>query len=329
MIRVRAPSRLHFGLLSFPREPFWANVDGQPLIPARTFGGAGLMIDSPGVCITAQPAAAWSTEGPLARRALTFARQFAETFSPGVITPHCLTIEACPPEHMGLGTGTQLGLAVARSLAISAGLEAMDTLELAQRLGRGQRSAIGIHGFAKGGFLVDGGKRAAESIAPLVVRFAFPEDWRIVLILPPCEIGLHGAKERVELARLQTAGTSPAVIGELSRTVLLGLLPALVDRDLQSFGEALYDYNRRIGQVFAALQGGDYAAPMIEEMITFIRRQGIPGAGQSSWGPATFALVGTEDQARLLVRQLHAAFRLDLGQVICTRANNNGSRIEE
>ena len=66
MIRLTAPSRLHFGLFALPARgvTHWPNVEGQPTIPARRFGGVGLMIDQPGVQVTVRPASQWSGAGP-------------------------------------------------------------------------------------------------------------------------------------------------------------------------------------------------------------------------------------------------------------------------
>src|SRR5262249_60613760 len=120
MIRVQPGSRLHFGLLSFPTGDFWPNGTGRPTIPARRFGGVGLMVEDPGVRLKVHPAAQWSAEGPLAGRAVAFAHRFAETLPPEHIVAQHLLIESWPPQHAGLGTGTQLGLAVAQARAQAA-----------------------------------------------------------------------------------------------------------------------------------------------------------------------------------------------------------------
>src|SRR5262249_16740142 len=147
MIRVRAASRLHFGLFSLPAQEgsaYWPNALGEAVLPARRFGGVGLMVESPGLELTAEPAADWSAEGASAERALAFAGQFAGRLR--AAQPHRLVIVKAPPEHAGLGSGTQLGLAVGRALAAAHGLD-IDAIELARRVGRGKRSALGIHGF--------------------------------------------------------------------------------------------------------------------------------------------------------------------------------------
>ena len=79
MIRVQAPSRLHFGLLSMTTGNLWPDLHGQETLFARRFGGIGLMIQKPGVHLSVQSASDWSAEGPLAERALWFARRFVQS----------------------------------------------------------------------------------------------------------------------------------------------------------------------------------------------------------------------------------------------------------
>ncbi|NIQ97303.1 MAG: GHMP kinase, partial [Desulfuromonadales bacterium] len=67
-----------------------------------------------------------------------------------------MTVEEAIPEHVGLGSGTQLGLAVAAAMTRLHGLE-LDSSELLRRLDRGLRSGIGIGAFRMGGVLLDGG----------------------------------------------------------------------------------------------------------------------------------------------------------------------------
>jgi beta-RFAP synthase len=325
MIRVRAASRLHFGLFSLPPEgssAYWPNSLGEAVLPARRFGGAGLMVEAPGLELRAEPAAAWCAEGPLAERALRFAREFAQTLA--APTPQRIVIERAPPEHAGLGSGTQLGLAVARAVAAAHRLD-LDAVELARRVGRGKRSGLGVHGFERGGFLVEAGKRGSEGVAPLAVRLPFPEEWRVVLVLPAWGQGLHGATEVAALQRLLAEGWPLERTDSLCRLALLGMVPALIERDLAGFGVALYDLNRRVGEAFRAVQGGTYAHPRTAEVVAFVRQQGIAGVGQSSWGPAVFAVVGDGERAAALVQRLRERFRLVDGEVLATAAANRGT----
>src|SRR5215813_718317 len=100
LVEVTAPSRLHFGMFSF----------GQA--SARQFGGVGAMVDAPGLRLRVWPAERFWAEGPLAQRVEALA---ARLISAGQLTrpPDCrIEVVGAPPEHIGLGTGTQLALAV-------------------------------------------------------------------------------------------------------------------------------------------------------------------------------------------------------------------------
>ena len=253
MTRVTAPSRLHFGLLSLPAAgpERWPGLDSQLGLPVRHFGGVGLMIDRPALAVRVEPANEWSATGPLADRTLGFARLFVRTLPIAEQKSFRLTVEHAPPEHTGLGVGTQLGLAVAKAIAVEAGHPEFRVPELAFRVGRGERSAIGIHGFDRGGLIVEAGKRPGEAVSPLVVHADFPADWAILLFAPPGEATWHGGRERLAFAKLAEVGPSPTETDALCRLVLTGLLPALASRDLETFGAALHEFNARKGRSFA------------------------------------------------------------------------------
>src|SRR5215210_6571537 len=120
---VEAPARLHFGVL---------DLRGQL---GRCFGGLGAAIPAPSLLVEAVPSARVSADGPDADRAMEFATRFlAHTGLPGGINLH---IHRTIPSHSGLGSGTQLGLAVARALAELHGL-GTSPLELAGATGRGR-----------------------------------------------------------------------------------------------------------------------------------------------------------------------------------------------
>jgi beta-RFAP synthase len=328
MVVVHAPSRLHFGLLSpCPAPPAWLDLEGKAFLPSRCFGGVGLMIQAPGLRLRVEPAPAWSAEGPLASRALQFAEHFLQLLKGmAEFSPHRIIIEQSPPEHQGLGTGTQLGLAVAFALTrVALKLSPMDLEELAKRVGRGQRSGIGIHGFAHGGFLVDGGKRRPQDVAPLIARLSFPEAWRLVILLPSWGSGLHGS---LEMQAFQTLPANHlALTDALCRLTLLGMLPALQEQDLTAFSESLYEFNRRAGEAFRPVQGGTYGHPETAEVVAFVRGQRIRGVGQSSWGPAVFAVTEDQERAEDLSRRLMERFPLKRGEVIVTAAANEGAAI--
>ena len=333
MFRVWTPSRLHFGLLSLSGDQdAWPDRRGQLVLPARRFGGVGLMVERPGVQVAVSPADAWSAEGLLAERGLASARRFADSVRrerpDADLPPGRVVVEQAPAEHVGLGVGTQLGLAVARALAGMWSLS-FDAAELARHAGRGLRSALGVHGFAHGGFLVESGKRLGqEGLAPLALRVALPPEWRLVLATPRDSPGLHGAREHDAFTRLSRLPGGAATMDALCRLVLLGMAPALQEGDLAAFGESLFDFNARVGEAFAVVQGGVYSGPRIAECVEFLRRQGIRGVGQSSWGPTVFAVVGDEDRAAAVLRRLSERFGLGPAEAWTTAACNSGAQVQ-
>ncbi|QJW95460.1 beta-RFAP synthase [Frigoriglobus tundricola] len=249
MIRVVAPSRLHFGLVRVP-------VAGESAPGARAFGGVGLMVDQPGVVVTVRPAAAWQFEGPLASRAQVFAARFMLSVPEERRRGFQVLVERCPAEHTGLGVGTQLGLAVAKALAVATGARETRAAELAVRVGRGERSAIGTHGFDSGGLVAEGGKPPGPGVAPLVEHVTLPESWRVVLFTPGGAGRWYGDDERRAFAT--AAAGAPAALLDLVRTAIV---PAAAAGDLDAFGDAVHEFNRRAGEPFAAAQGGAMRGP--------------------------------------------------------------------
>lgn len=333
MIQVRAFSRLHFGFLN----PASGGISRLEPSSSRCFGGVGLMVAEPSLCLRVEPTTSWSAEGPLAERALSFAQRFVEASrcedKTDRLCCYRVRIERAMPAHAGLGSGTQLGLSVARALAVSWGLHC-DLTTLVRLTGRGLRSALGAHGFEHGGLLVESGKRATEGLAPLVTRQPFPEEWRVVVALPSVQrkesaAGLHGCREVQAFARLTAEPTAVGQSDTLCRLVLLALLPALVERDVDAFGEALYEFNARVGEAFAPVQGGVYANAQVAELVAFVRNQQVRGVAQSSWGPAVFAVVADEEQAQHLAAQLRQRFALEDASVWVTTACNHGAMLSK
>src|SRR6185437_10308328 len=135
-------------------------------------------------------------------------------------------------EHCGLGSGTQLALAVARALAELYDLPP-DAASLARATGRAQRSAIGTWVFSLGGFILEGGRRAERDVlAPLLARWAMPAHWRCVLVVPPGSPGVSGVTESAAFARLPVPPASDVM--QVARLVLLSLLPARAGRRLRT-----------------------------------------------------------------------------------------------
>jgi beta-RFAP synthase len=312
LVSVQAPARLHFGVL---------DLRGHL---GRRFGGIGAAIPSPGVELRAERADSVTAEGPDAERATEYARRYlaARELTGGAR----IVVQSAIPAHTGLGSGTQLGLAVARALA-ELYQQPTDAAQLSQAVGRGRRSAIGTWSFALGGFILEGGRRpGTESVAPLLARLPIPEEWHCVVVVPEGKPGLSGEAEAAAFARLPEPAQSE--VERVAHLVLLQLLPALADGDLAAFGAALSEIQRVTGGWFAAAQGGAFAPGSSARLVGQLAEWGaVGGVGQSSWGPAVYGIVGSRDSGERLAALARQAAG-PKGVVFCSPFDNRGARVE-
>lgn len=309
-IRVRASSRLHFGMFSF-------GTSDEP-----HFGGVGVMVSPPAVQIVLTPAAEFSVTGRHVERVHQFANTAIQSWRLASL-PHCQIDVMAPPDHTGLGVGTQLGLAVAAGLRRFLTLPHMCAAELAAGVGRGARSSVGTYGFELGGLIVDGGKRLGVRTSELVCRMALPEEWRFVLMRPAGEQGLAGEREAHAFARLPPV--PPAVTCRLWQITNEQMLPAARVANCAEFGDAVYEFGRLAGECFAPAQGGPFANAHIERLVAAIRDYGVSGVGQSSWGPTVFAIVANDVEADQLVKWLQTVDSFRNLEAIIARPSNSGA----
>jgi beta-ribofuranosylaminobenzene 5'-phosphate synthase len=289
-IVVTAPARLHFGML----DPAG--------LGARRFGGFGVGVESPRVVVGVRPRSgdAVIVSGSQADRARTFARRARSRLglSGGV---EVSVLEAIPP-HIGLGSGTKLGLAIARGLAGLAGICAGPE-QLAEASGRGARSSVGCWTFAAPGLVVEAGVPDGGCISPLVARHPMPERWRCVLALP---LGVEGLSGDVEERFFRQLSDQAAAEPRVSRLLLTALLPGLLTGDIDEFGAALTQIQREVGSIFAAPQGGVFhprAAPLVDALLAL----GVGAVGQSSWGPSVYGIVDGPELAAEVATRLRVA----------------------
>ncbi len=289
-VAITTGARLHFGPLSVA-----APAGGR-------FGGVGIMICAPRIVLSAKSAAIDSigADTATAPRVAEFLRRLRESVPVGTLPPCEITVMESIPSHCGFGSGTQLGLAIARAASVISN-EREPTLEtLALRVRRGLRSAIGLHGFDRGGFLVDGGRVESKRLGTLVSRVDFPSEWRFVLAAPRRAIGLSGEAEQSAFANQSPMPLS--LTAELCRIVLMDWLPSVIEADFARCGESLFKFGHAVGEFFSLAQGGVFAHPRMAEWAGLIRRRGIHGVAQTSWGPTLAALCPNEALAEQLQR---------------------------
>jgi len=287
---VEAAARLHFGVLDLRGER------------GRWFGGIGAAAPAPTLLVSARSADALEVDGDDAERAAGFARAFMDHH--GVRNGARLRVHRALPRHAGLGSGTQLALAVARALAELHGIEA-DASALARAVGRARRSAVGTWTFADGGLVVEGGRRAdRDAGGPLLARLPFPPSWRCVLAVPAGVPGVSGMDEAAAFDRLPAP--SERDVERVAHLVLMALMPAVADADIDAFGAALTQIQETIGRWFAPAQGGTFRPGASEALVRRMHEWGASGVGQSSWGPAVYGIVAGDAAARLADRMREA-----------------------
>lgn len=328
-VYVRAPCRLHFGMFSF----------GHP--NQRQFGGVGLMIDPPAVEVEIEPAARFQVNGALADRAQQFAESAAAAWQLPSL-PRCQIAVQAPSDHVGLGVGTQLGLAIAAGLRRWLRLPELPIEALASAVGRSKRSAVGTYGFQQGGLIVDAGfvGLAPTTIAPrqtvtqaivgeaptrLRRRLDIPREWRLVLVRPEHERGFAGAMESEAFARLPPV--SEHITRQLWRIAEEEMLPAAQRADCNAFGDAVYRFGRLAGECFTAVQGGPFASAKIARLVDAIRDRRVDGVGQSSWGPTVFAICCSQVEADALSEWLRELLAPAKHEITISNPNNDGAVI--
>lgn len=314
VITVTAPSRLHFGLFGLQQEA------------GRIYGGVGAMVDQPAVKLRVRGSAGFECTGALADRVRVFAQRWTE-FNFLSHVPYCrIEVLEAPPNHVGLGVGTQLGLSVAAGLNAFTGLPAAGPQEMALSVGRGQRSAIGTYGFVMGGLIVERGKLPGEPISALDCRIDLPEEWRFVLLRPVGWQGLSGKQEE------QAIGELPRVSDEMTERLIAiardELIPAAATENFPQFAESLYQFGHLAGSCFAARQGGPYNGPVLTKLIQWLRSRGYAGVGQSSWGPTLFAAVPDQHSAIVLADLLQRSHPEGPLEVTIAAPSNRGAFVQ-
>ena len=306
-VRVEAPARLHFGFL---------DLHGGL---GRRFGSIGLAIDEPSLALTARRAPHLAVAGAEADRVRGYAEAAASHLGSG--TGVAITVERAIPAHAGFGSGTQLGLAVAAAMARLNGAPfAADSF--AATLDRGNRSGVGLCAFTEGGLIVDGGRGLDGGPPPIIARLPYPDAWRIVLIVDPDRPGIHGVRE-VEAFRDQPRFPE-AQAAEICRITLLQVQPAAPHAEPQGFGAGITRIQDLIGDHFAPHQGGRYASAAVAEVLANVAAQGVPGYGQSSWGPTGFVLMPSYADACALVADLDRGGPL---RFVIARGRNSGASV--
>lgn len=309
-VMVTAPARLHMGFL----DP------GGAL--GRKFGSIGVALNEIVTRVSLTRADPWaSSRSTETHRGAEIAAKFCHTF--GFPENVGVEIHRSIPEHVGLGSGTQLALAIGVGLHRLYGSD-RPLRDIARAIGRGKRSGIGIAVFEQGGFIVDGGRGPGTDTPPPLARFEIPDGWRFILVFDSRGQGLHGEGE---LAAFRALPPFPAdEAARICHILLLRGLPALAEADLEVFGDVVSEIQGSVGDYFAPAQGGRFTSPDVAECLTWLQQQGAHGIGQTSWGPTGFCIVANPAEAERLALAARQRFAgVDHLTLMVASARNTGA----
>ncbi len=311
-IRVRTPSRIHITLI---------DLNGSI---GRVDGGVGLTLNEPFIELRARESDEVVVKGSAINfdRFRTSAEKMARMCNAGIE----IEVLSDYDSHVGLGSGTQISLAVGRAFSELYGMD-LTTRQIAEIMGRGGTSGIGVAAFDLGGLIVDGGHSREEKPdflpssaskakpAPVIARHDFP-DWGIVVAVPELK-GFYGKRE-VNLFQ-QVCPVPLEEVRELSHIILMKLLPAVVEADLDEFGKAI----KRIQELGFKKAEVDQYGDLIRGSFEI-----ADCVGMSSTGPAVYAI--TDSNARKIAADIESYFK-DRGlscKLYITKARNRGVEVE-
>ncbi len=279
-VRVTAAARLHLGFLDL-------NGDLK-----RRFGSIGVGIKGLSTTVKVRPGNRVEVGGASDEYVVQTTKTILDYFQ--VNSGVKVEVEACIPRHQGLGSGTQmslaLGVAITALYGINAGVE-----DIAIATGRGRRSGVGLGVFKHGGFILDSGRSEKQLLPTLISRYDFPEEWQFVLVFDERSEGVSGAEELEAFKVLPDI--SCGVAAEICRLVLMQTLPGIIEKDCEQFGQSVSSIQARYGEYFKTAQGGLFASGNVKHAVDFLLANKATGGGQTSWGPTGFAIFPDKESA--------------------------------
>lgn len=316
LVHVKTPCRLHFALI---------DLNGGM---GRVDGSFGLALNYPNTIIEATRNRTVKVVGKQADVVEGLVTKFLSQVKAQASVK--VSVKKLIPSHVGLGSGTQLSLAIAAAVSRTLKIR-RNSRKLAEIMGRGGTSGIGVAAFERGGLILDGGHAFGEvqvkksflpssasnaPPSPVIGRYDFPQNWRFVVAIPNVQRGLHGEDETRTFS--DRCPITSEEVGKVCRLILVKALPSLLEGDIIGFGSALDDLQE------AGFAGAtkDLVHPLVRSCVEFMRSKGAYGAGQSSFGPATFGLVKGNAEADKLEAEVRGFFSANAGGTVFQSAAN-------
>ncbi|MHA1913496.1 MAG: beta-ribofuranosylaminobenzene 5'-phosphate synthase [Promethearchaeota archaeon] len=330
-LRITTPCRIHLSLID--ENGYTGRVDG----------GIGLMLDRPNVIFEASNSAdEFKIEAHnYYRESIEVINEIAsrvfKTFNISNKNFH-FKLKRYFPSHVGLGSKTQLSLAIINAIARLKDINHLTSEQLTQIVKRGGTSGIGWRGFETGGFILDGGhdfgkgreketflpSSAVSSVNPALTisRHIIPENWRFVLVIPNVKKGAYGDEE---ISVFQNYAPIPkSEVNEVSHQILMKIIPGIIKNDLNCFGEGL----KRIQNIGFKKIEIELQHEIVKNLLHFFEDCGLKAYGMSSFGPSVIGIVESESKAEDLLKAVQKNQKNGGGHIYICKPNNTGAKIE-
>ena len=285
-VSVIAPARLHMGFIDLS-----GSLD-------RHFGSIGIALNEHATRLSVTSGERRLITGPSAERADKCLTMMCQALN--VSDKLTVTIETAIPEHVGLGSGTQMSLAIGSALNAYYCL-GLTVRNIAALMDRGLRSGIGIGIFEQGGLVVDGGRGEKTITPPVIVHLDIPTAWRFILVLDSRGQGLHGQQEVEAFKELPLFSRHEAE--RLCYLLLMQGLPAVAENNIVNFGDVISQLQRSVGNHFSAAQGGVFTSPEVAIAMNWLAEKGAVAIGQTSWGPTGFCAIDGVRLAEVITQE--------------------------
>ena len=310
IVEIVAPARLHFGFYN--------------ILSSRFYGSIGLAINSPRYRLRLRRFTGVKVVNGHVR-VESYAKMLVNKLNvEGVYVEVYEEI----PQHVGLGSTTQLLLSLATGIDRLYGL-GLKFEDIVRICGRGRISGIGIEAFRRGGFIVDTGhiflcEKPIDIPKPLI-RIPFPTNWGIVIVIPK---NVRGFSEEEEFKYLIPEEPPLKVKYDLLKNTFLDMIPSIIEKDYESFSKALTRLQIAVGTYFSRYQHGIYCCKETEEAVKNLLKLGAKGVGQSSWGPTAYGIFKTIGEAKKAVKELKHTLTPRKYHIRLVKGRNIGAKIK-
>tara|TARA_B100000029_G_scaffold516604_1_gene631642 strand:- start:2563 stop:3525 length:963 start_codon:yes stop_codon:yes gene_type:complete len=208
--------------------------------------------------------------------------------------------------HIGLGSGTQTSLCIGKAISNYFNLN-LTTYELVNFFQRGLRSGTGIGIFEKGGFVLDSCKKVGE-YPKIIIRKKFPADWRLILVSDTDSKGSYfGIREKKFFLNDKSLKKH---VSDLSHITLRGIIPSIMYEDYNYFVENIAEFQKITSLYYKKVQQGTFASKKISIIMQYLKKMGIVGTGQSSWGPSSYIFAESTNHAKEIINILNNKFSM-------------------